>query len=48
MNFFSLIGDGEVFFYFCMVFFVLGNRRAFLYNATAYVITIYVLAWLKL
>ena len=48
MNFFSLLGDGEIFFYFLMFFYAIGNKRMFLYNVACYAVTLYFLSWLKL
>mmetsp|Transcript_18013 Transcript_18013/g.24150 ORF Transcript_18013/g.24150 Transcript_18013/m.24150 type:complete len:226 (+) Transcript_18013:212-889(+) len=48
MNVFSVLGDGEVFFYFSMAFFATGNRRAFIFTSSTYTVTIYFLSWLKL
>lgn len=48
MNFFSAIGDGEVFFYYIMVFFTLGHLHAFSFIAVCYTIALHFTNWLKL
>ena len=48
MNFFSAVGDGEIFFYMNVVFLLLGDIKAFTYNSTTCAFAQHFLNWLKL
>jgi len=48
MNIFSALGDGEIFFYYSLVFFATGNLKAFSFTSITFVISLHFISWLKI